>query len=371
VKPLFWISTAIITWTYLGYPLWLYVRRSWRGKPVQRAPFTPPVSIVLAVRNEAANLPRKLDNLFALDYPPDRFEIIVVSDGSTDPTPELLQSLAGEKLKAAVIPHHVGKAEAINCAAGMACGEILVFTDARQMIEPQALKNLLMNFADPSVGCVSGELILETGDGAHQEGVGLYWRLEKKIREWESETGSVVGATGAFYAVRRELVPALAPGTILDDVFIPVSVARAGKRVLFEASARAHDNLPAESAREFNRKVRTLTGNYQLVQLAPWLLGPGNPLWLEYITHKFLRLIVPFALAGALASSLLLDGLVYRVAAVLQLLFYASAALALVRMQMGAIGRLGRVAYSFLLLNSAAVVALVNFLTGKKQVWVR
>src|SRR5208337_611205 len=153
------------------------------------------------------------------------------------------------------------------------------FTDARQKIESCALRRLMENFADAEVGCVSGELMLgnpETGEAG--EGMGLYWRVEKKIRELESASGSVVGATGALYAVRRELLVNLPEGTILDDVYIPMQVTRQGKRVVFEPRARAWDSVNLGAEREFARKVRTLSGNYQLLQLAPWLLSGSNPI---------------------------------------------------------------------------------------------
>jgi cellulose synthase/poly-beta-1,6-N-acetylglucosamine synthase-like glycosyltransferase len=372
MKAVFWASAALIAYAYLGYPLWLNLRRAWRGTTVRKSEFTPFVSFVIAVRNEAETLPRKLANLSAIDYPADRFEIIVVSDGSSDTTPQFLQASASDRLQFVVLSAHVGKAAALNHGVQVARGELLVFTDARQEIEPGALRQLLANFADPAVGCVSGELVLGSGDSAgHHEGVGLYWRMEKKIREWEAASGSVIGATGAFYAVRKCLVPILPPGTILDDVYIPLNVVRQGARVLFEPAARAHDRLPQHAEREFQRKVRTLTGNYQLLQLAPWLLTRANPVRFEFVSHKLIRLIVPFALLGALISSAMLQEPFYRIALVMQLAFYASATLSLAGQRLGWFGRIGRVAYSFLLLNSAAVVALVNFLTGKKQVWVR
>jgi cellulose synthase/poly-beta-1,6-N-acetylglucosamine synthase-like glycosyltransferase len=211
----------------------------------------------------------------------------------------------------------------------------------------------------------------DTDSGEVAKGMGLYWRIEKKIRELESESGSVVGATGALYAVRRELLPSLPDGAILDDVYIPMQVVRQGKRVIFEARARAWDSPDLGAEREFGRKVRTLSGNYQLVQLAPWLLSKENPIRFEFISHKLLRLIVPFALAAALLASIILSGLVYRSALVLQVLFYGLSLLAGLRLIRGPLARMADAALTFVVLNGAAAVAFMNFLIGRKAVWIR
>jgi biofilm PGA synthesis N-glycosyltransferase PgaC len=372
MKWLFWVSVGVVAYAYAGYPLLLYLRSRWLVRPVHAAPGEPSVSIVVAVRNEAATIAAKLQNLSQLRYPENRVEMIVVSDGSTDATPSILNSLERNRLQVIVCRENIGKSEALNRAVAEAKGEIVMFTDARQTLEPEALVHLVENFADPTVGCVSGELLLEDAkDPKALRGAGLYWKLEKQIRKWEGDSGSVVGATGAIYAVRRELIRPLPPGTILDDVYIPLVVVRQGFRVVFEPRARAWDRPPANARLEFRRKVRTLTGNYQLLQLAPWLLTRENPLRFQFLSHKIVRLVVPFALASAFVSSLILAGPVYRLAAGLQVLLYASAVLALIPARLGSVSRVANVALTFVVLNAAAVVALVNFLTGKKEVWVR
>lgn len=372
MKWVFWISLLLVAYAYAGYPFWLFLRSRWGTRPVRAAPHFPFVSIVVAAHDEAAVLPRKLQNLAELNYPADRYELVVVSDGSTDATNQILAAQSEERLRVYVSSEHEGKASALNRGIQMSRGDVLAFTDARQILDPDSLRYLAENFADPSVGCVSGELILGAPDAAPPlDGVGLYWTMEKNIRRWEGAQGCVIGATGALYAVRRELCVPLPAGTILDDVYIPLHVARNGARVVFEPRARAWDRAGVGQKQEFRRKVRTLTGNYQLVQLAPWLLTRANPVRFQFISHKLLRLLVPFALAGLLVSSLVLENALYRLAAVIQLLFYGSAALAAFRPKLGFVGRIANVALTFLMLNTAAVVALVNFASGKKQVWVR
>jgi poly-beta-1,6-N-acetyl-D-glucosamine synthase len=379
MKYLFWISGALVGYSYLGYPAWLWLRARWSPRPVRRGSITPSVSVVMVVRNEEATLAQKLDNLIALEYPADRLEIVVVSDGSSDHTASILSEYAREPLGGRqVLPllkvESQGKAAGLNDAIKKATGEVLLFTDARQQIEPGALRMLVENFSDPAVGAASGELML--GDpslGETGKGMGLYWRIEKKIRELESASGSVVGATGAIYCARRSLLASLPlpEGTILDDVLLPMQIVRQGSRVIFDSRARAWDSPDLGDGREFARKVRTLSGNYQLLQLAPWLLTSEDSIRFEFISHKLSRLAVPFALLAMLIASLFLPAPFYRIALVLQLAFYALSIAALAGIKIGPLSRVADPARTFLVLNSAAVIAFINFVTGRKAIWVR
>jgi cellulose synthase/poly-beta-1,6-N-acetylglucosamine synthase-like glycosyltransferase len=214
-------------------------------------------------------------------------------------------------------------------------------------------------------------MIGENHSAPSADGVGLYWRLEKNIRNWEGLAGSTVGATGAFYAVRKDLLLPHPIGTILDDVYIPLQVARQGSRVVFDPEAVAWDNFTPSSEQEFHRKVRTLAGNYQLLQLAPWVLTSANPLRLQLVCHKLLRLLVPFALVGVLVSTFLLRQGMYEFVLGLQLVLYALAALTALHAKVGVLSRLSNISLAFILLNTAAAVALIYFITGRKAVWAR
>lgn len=365
---LFWASIVIIFYAYLGYALWLRLLGSLRNLPVRRADIEPSVSVIIAVHNEQANLPVKFENLRKMNYPPEKMELVVVSDGSTDATVDILRRTDG--VVAVVLPEARGKAAALNAAVARARGEILVFFDARQTVDVQAVRELCSCFADPQVGAASGELLLVDGEGkAAGDALGLYWRIEKVVRRLESATGSVVGVTGAIYAIRRELYVDLPEGTILDDVMVPMNVARAGKRVIFLPSAIAYDRIFQKPGKEFARKVRTLTGNYQLMQMAPWLLTPGNPLLFRFVSHKLLRLIVPLLLVILLLSSLLAGNLFYHVVFALQLIFYGLALLGWLRPPARKF-RLVATAETFAMLNMAAAFAFLNFATGRKKVWV-
>ena len=372
MKLLFWLSSSLILFTYVGYPIYIYCRAKLWSRPILRADIFPKVTIVVAVRNEEKNLPGKLINLAELDYPAEMVDVVVVSDDSTDQTNQIIAAWQDSRHRAVILPTHQGKASALNHGAAEARGEIICFTDARQTIASDALKSLVANFADPSVGCVSGELLLRGVRVADSsEGVGLYWRLEKKVRNWEGIAGSTVGATGAFYAVRTDLLVPLPIGTILDDVYIPFQVARQGKRVIFDVKAIAWDDLTPTPQQEFRRKVRTLTGNYQLLQLAPWLLTRSNPLRAQFVCHKLLRLLVPFALVGVFVSTLWVRHDIYELILGLQVLLDGLAILTMLLGSTGFLSRISNISLTFLLLNTAAALAFVYFITGKKEVWVR
>jgi poly-beta-1,6-N-acetyl-D-glucosamine synthase len=367
VKLLFWVCFALIGYAYFGYAVWLFVCVRLRKRPIRKAALTPTISIIIAARNEEANLPAKLQNLSMLNYPQALLEIVVASDGSTDRTPEILLE-QGAPVVAVILEESGGKARALNEAVNRSKGEVLVFLDARQFVEPDAVSELASCFADSSVGAVSGELLLENSEARSQEGLGIYWKIEKIVRKLESASGSVVGVTGAIYAIRRELYTQIPAGTILDDVFVPMNVARMGKRVVFQPSAIARDRLFGEKGKEFSRKVRTLTGNYQLLRLAPWLLSPSNPLLFRFISHKLLRLLVPLLLLIMLITSGLAGGPFYGAVFWFQVLFYVSAVCGTLSPSAKKFKPVG-IASTFVMLNAAAALAFYNFAAGRKKVW--
>lgn len=380
MKYVFWLAAALVGYSYLGYPAWLWLRSRWSPRPVRRGFVdSPAVSAVMVVRNEEAVIARKLENLLTLDYPQAKLDVVVVSDGSSDRTAAILADYARDsevrtRVRILTKPVSQGKAAGLNDAIKLATGEVLLFTDARQQIESGALRFLIENFADPDVGAVSGELMLgDPTSGETGKGMGLYWRVEKIIRELESASGSVVGATGAIYCARRRLLDAspLPEGAILDDVLLPMQIVRQGSRVIFDSRARAWDSPDLGEGREFSRKVRTLSGNYQLLQLAPWLLSSQNTIRFEFVSHKLSRLAVPFALLALLIASIFLPQPLYRAALGAQLAFYALSLAAFTGVKIGPLSRLADPARTFVILNSAAIVAFINFVTGRKAVWVR
>ncbi|HKG22529.1 MAG TPA: glycosyltransferase family 2 protein, partial [Blastocatellia bacterium] len=303
VKSVFWISIIVIIYTYIGYPAIVWLLAGLKNRRVSRAEITPRVSVVLACHNEAKKIEARIENLLALDYPEEALELIVISDGSTDRTAEAARRTPSNRVRVFSYEGRMGKATAINVGVEIASGEIIVFADARQRFDGRALKEIVANFNDDTVGAVSGELIIDSRRSSSVgEGIGLYWKYEKWIRKNESRCSSVIGATGAIYAVRRGLWEPLPPMTILDDVYTPMRIALAGRRVVFEEKALAFDEPSETVSREFSRKVRTLTGNYQLCQLMPRLLLPTSSLTFQFHSHKLMRLLVPIFFLLMLAA---------------------------------------------------------------------
>jgi cellulose synthase/poly-beta-1,6-N-acetylglucosamine synthase-like glycosyltransferase len=360
----FWLCFACVAYTYIGYPLLIAVLARIKKKHGPRSHFTGSISFVVAAYNEAAFLERRLRELTDLLRASGLSgEVILISDGSSDGTAAVAREHAQGPVRVLEMPVNCGKATALSLGCAMAQHEIIVFADARQSWEPQALTLLLENFADPSVGAVSGDLVLEKAPGV-LAGVGLYWRYEKWLRRNESVLYSTTGVTGAISAVRRQLFRPIPQGTILDDVYWPLQVVMQGFRVVHDTRARACDVLPAKVGGEFQRKLRTLSGNYQLLARLPAALLPWrNPIWFQFFSHKALRLVVPWALLGMGALSMWMEGHVYRAALAVQVCACGLALTGLWR-RAAARSRIVSAAGSFFVLNAAAWLAFWVWLTG-------
>jgi len=322
----FWVSFVVIVYVYFGYPLILMAwRRSAACGVKKSVDYEPTVSIVIAVHNEIDNLARKLNNCLSLDYPRQKLQIIVSLDGPTDGSEFLVWKYA-RRVEMVHSREHSGKAVALNRALHRATGEIVIFADARQTFDTNVVRELVANFADDSVGAVSGELMLADSSGPTSSDVGLYWRYEKAIRSMESRIHSIPGATGAIYAIRRDLYEELPPDTILDDVLTPLRITLKGLRVIFEQEAKAYDTAACCASAEYMRKVRTLCGNYQLLAQLPQALLPWrNPILFQFLSHKVGRLLVPWALGSLFVANLFLLHGIYIAAFVLQMAWYAFA----------------------------------------------
>jgi glycosyltransferase involved in cell wall biosynthesis len=371
VKIVFWLSLIGVLYTYLGYPvaMWMVARawpRAWKV-----APITPSISMVLAVHNGVLLLPAKIQHLLRLDYP-NIEEIIIVSDGSTDGTAELLADLRHPRIKSIVLDEHGGKAVAVNAGVAQATADVILFVDIRPEIAPGAIQQLVSNFADETVGCVSGNLKLrDQGHDATSAAVGdFYWRYEQWIRMCEAARDSPVGVYGGFYAIRRKLAVQLPAGVILDDMFQPLAIICQGYRSVVDAKAYVYDTWPKKVEGEFHRKVRTLAGNYQLFQLAPWTLTPRNRVLFQLVSHKAMRLIVPYLLILMLisASALSVDSHLYMVFAMLQVTVWIVAIIGL-RYRVPVLHRAAAPLGALLVLNAAAVVGLHRFLFTRGPLW--
>lgn len=367
IKSLFWFSLAVIGYVYFGYPVLIYILSFFYRKPVKRHYPYPTVSVLISVYNEEKNIENKIKSLLELDYPEKRIEILIGSDGSTDRTDEIARQFTDERIRVYRQPQRKGKPSMLNMLEKEAVGEIVVFTDARQTLDRNAVNELVKNFADPKVGSVSAELHFDDERNKSGNGIGFYWKYEKFIRNYESKMGSMLGATGALYAIKRELFCELPANLILDDVYIPLKIIQRGYRAIFEPKAKIYDRVAQDAKEEFIRKARSHAGNFQLFLYFPEIFNPfrGKISW-QFFSHKFLRLVAPFLLMGLfISNAFILDAYLYRFTFVLQIMFYIFAVVGSI--YRGA-NRLFDIPHMFCVMNLAAVVGLYRFLTCKQDV---
>jgi biofilm PGA synthesis N-glycosyltransferase PgaC len=362
---LFWFSAAVVFYPYLGYPLALLALRLFFGRPVRRAPILPTVSLLIPAHNESRVIERKIRNALALDYPADRLEIVVASDGSSDDTVARAQELAdGRRVRVLPYPQNRGKMATLNASVPLVNGEIIVFSDAPALLDPGALRQLVQSFADPKIGAASGcYKVLRAGDVSIGASEDLYWKYETGLKALESDVSSTLGAHGPFYAIRRELYPYPPAATINDDYVIFVSVLAKGYRAVYDTSAAVY-----EEAREmtgFGRRVRIVAGNIQQLREFGPLMRPPRPLPLFFfLSHKLARLLVPAAMLAMLIASLLLLSLPFYGAALgAQGVFYLLAT-------WGALARLRpkilMLPFYFSMINIAAFFGLYHSLTRRR-----
>lgn len=364
METLFWLSVLGVVYAYFGYPLLL---RLLPARPLARAETElPSVTVLIPMHNEAAVIEGKLRNTLSLDYPRERLEILVVSDGSTDEGPAIVRRLQVEgPLRLLEVAERKGKANALNTGLLEARGDIVVFSDASIMLEEAALRNVVGPFADPTVGCVSGEdLIAESG------GEGLYGRYELFLRNQESRVHSIVGASGCFYAQRRSLCEPFPEG-LAPDFLSVLNTVEQGYRAVTEPTARGNMVSVKSHRSEFQRKVRTFLRGMSALFAKPGLMNPGRTgvFAVLLISHKLVRWLVPVFMLLALLSNLALAGEpFYLLLLALQLAFYAAAALALAGPLRATL--IGKIALYFTIVNAAILVAWGKFLRGVRQeVW--
>jgi len=365
-------ALAVLIYTYFAYPILIAILAKARPLQVRKDPgHTPMVSALIPVFNAKDYIGPKIESLLALDYPSARLEILLYSDCSEDGSDEVLQEWAAKHPKQVRVfraEERSGKPSALNAMRREAKGDLLLMTDIRQPLHARCLRELTCYFADPTVGAVSGSLELTGGTGA-----GFYWKYEKWIRKNEGNFRSMVGVTGAIYAVAKKDLVDLPKDIALDDMWVPMRLRLQGRRIAFAPDAIAYDEA-FDDDREFGRKARTLAGNYQLFAALPKTLLPfANPSWFETVSHKIMRLVCPWALiALALVSGLAvvqgdaaLGTWEWRSMLVLtagQLGFYGLAILGKFA------GKLGNIARTFVVLNAAALVGLWRFVRQSQRV---
>lgn len=382
----FWCAALLLLHTYFFYPLWLVAfeavaqafhnlratRGGERPLPERKPAPLPSVSVVVAAYNEASCIRQKLENSLALDYPADRFELVIGSDGSTDGTDELVQACTDGRVRLSPAPR-AGKTTVLNRCIPSARGDIIVLSDANTMIEPEAIKALVKHFEDPDVGAVCGKLRLYNPTKKDYE-ESAYWNYESLIKFYEGKRGAVVGANGGLYAIRRTLFTQLPPSTIVDDFVIPLRILEQGYKVVYEAGAVAHEETTEDYGKEFGRRARIAAGNFQSLRMVPGLLLPtaGFPAF-AFWSHKLLRWCAPALMAVALLANLfLLDSVFYRLTLFTQVMFYALAYLGKAGVLKGTGRRVASIAYYFVTMNLAIVVGFWRFLrNAQKAAWDR
>jgi cellulose synthase/poly-beta-1,6-N-acetylglucosamine synthase-like glycosyltransferase len=355
---LFWLSIALVAYTYLGYPLLARALARRVGSMPHAGAGSPPLTVVIPAHNEQERIGERIRDVLAQDYPAS-LRVLVACDGSDDDT-ACIAAGVDPRVTVLDLPQRRGKAAALNAALAMADTDLVAFTDARQRFAPGALQALAGWFADDGIGAVSGSLEIapSAGHGA-AAGVGVYWRLEKQLRLDEARLGWLHGVSGSIHAVRRALFRPLPADTILDDMWIPMQVLLSGHRVWMTDGAVAFDQASGSAREEFDRKLRTLAGNWQLLARLPVLLHPRrNPVFFAWCSHKLLRLVAPWLLLVALVSSALAPGPFYRFALLAQLAAYVVAIAALRWPHAAARIPLLPAAGTFLMLNLAALLAL-------------
>ena len=375
LKLTFLTSVGVVFYVYFGYPLLLAILSRIFPRPVSVGTDEPSICLIIAAYNEEKILSRKIEKALQLVYPRDRLQILVVSDGSADQTDELVKGYAPAGVRLVAIPRS-GKVVALNRAAAEADADILVFSDANAMLKQDALQKLAQNFSDSTVGGVCGNL----KHGSHERGTlttsgeSLYWKYDKWVKQQESRIGSIVGADGSLFGVRKCLFSPIANPAQADDFAISVQVVLQGARLVFETGAVAFEAPPSSSRQEFFRKARIANRSMRSILEIPQAMNPFRYgiFSLQLISHKVLRYLVPVFLIGALLANLLLiaESSLYWLSLGPQLFFYT---LALAGLLLAQEERSKSVLvygpFYFCLANLAALSGLISVIRGDRIVF--
>ncbi len=369
---IFWLSTLVLLYVYVGYPLLVRALAAVAGKPVRRdVAYLPSITVIITAYNEEKSIRAKLENVRDLDYPRDRLDIIVASDGSTDATDEIVRTCGLEGVRLLRIEGRVGKTACQNAAVQQATGEVVVFTDATTHVDRQALRHMIANFADPAVGCVAGLLVYQAkGSNLTAAGGVSYWGYEVGLRRAESRLGTLIGVSGCLYAVRRSGYRPIAPAFISDFV-IAMRMREQGLRTVLETQAVCFEDTLDRSKQELAMRVRVAVRSIAALVGERRFLNPFRDpafawqLW----SHKLLRYASPYWMLALLASSAALaQAPLYRIALAGELaVILAGAAGFALQIATDRAGILGK-PYYFLLTNLASAIATLRYASGERMV---
>jgi cellulose synthase/poly-beta-1,6-N-acetylglucosamine synthase-like glycosyltransferase len=384
MKILLWLSLFIAFYTFAGYGIFLLllvkIKRLLKGnKPVPQADsgLLPTCTLVVAVYNEAPIIRDKIMNSLSLIYPPGKLKFVFITDGSTDNTPGIIT-----EYPQIILLHQEGRAgkiAAVHRAMDMIDTDVVVFTDANTMLNPNAIEKICRHYTDKNVGAVAGEkrVAMQTTDDASAAGEGFYWKYESALKKWDSELYSVVGAAGELFSIRRELYKAVAPDTILDDFMISMLIAAKGYRIVYEPEAYATESASFNVSEELKRKIRIAAGGMQSVIRLKKLLNPFRyPLLsFQYVSHRVLRwTITPFLLIIAFILNVAIvvtgGGFIYHVLLMAQILFYLLALLGLMMEHRQLRVKALFIPYYFCVMNYAVVAGIIRYFAGRQSaVW--
>lgn len=370
----FLLSASALLWVYGGFPLLVILWGTLRGKRVQTADVTPRVTLVIAAHNEERSASAKIANCLALDYPADQIEVVFASDGSTDATETIVATNGDPRVRLLRLPRQ-GKIAALDAAVRAATGDVLVFSDANTHFEATALRKLVRNFGDPTVGGVCGNLQIRRHSVGRQDSSGAgeswYWELDKKMKHLQSRCGSIVAADGAIYAIRRSLYSRPEHTAVTDDFAISTAVVARGFRLVYESEAVAWEPSAGRADLEFARKVRIVNRGLRGVMLRRALLDPRRTGFyaVTLFSHKVLRRVASLSLVTLLVSNALLvrQHPLFAATLIAQLAFYGIAAIgwALRRHSSGR-SKLLLAPYYYCLANAAAIAGLCSLVTGRR-----
>jgi len=367
---IFWAGVAALAYTYLGYPLLLFILSRMRSRQVLAATCTPSISIIITAYNEERDLAAKLNNTLALDYPKDKLEIIVASDCSSDATDSIAASFAAQGVRLHRQTQRLGKTAAQNAAVELAKGEIILFSDATTLYRPDVLKTMVRNFADPSIGCVAGQLIyVDPSNSGVGRGAVSYWSYEVFLKRHESQVRSLIGVSGCLYAVRRSAYVPLYHEAC-SDFIIATKMVEQGLRAIYEPHAICEEQTNSRGDKEFAMRVRVITQTYNDLWRHRHMLNPlhAGVYAIELLSHKVMRYLVPVFLFLIFVSSLLLAtrSTFYLVILMAQVTCYLFALGGYLLERVGFHTKLLALPHYFLLANLAATVAFYKFLRGER-----